>query len=960
MRANHLVTVGIILAASCLAPSLHADDYYVDNSSGVDNPEGGDQTQPWQTINYALDRITGTEQNPHRVLVAKGQYEETVVCDAYESIYGNYDHDGATWTRDPQDPTPYGETTISASDAGSVIVPGEGSTVDGFTLTNGSRDYGGAVYCWEVSATISNCRITENEATAADGGSAVYIRAGGVDIAVEIDSNIIEHNTHTAIFIDSGTVTLSDNIISDTSNGRGICAVNESSLTLSSNAIQRNAIDGVLIQGGSASFMNNVISDTIDGDGVDAAGETALTLSGDRLLRNAERGIVTRGGTLVASSCTMADNESTGVVVGSIATIEDCLICGNGGAWSGVSGAKSAGVYIWGETATIRRSTICHNYYTYFYPWEENAGGIKTYANNVFSVYDSFIVANDNAAGVACHFDSNTATMKNNFFVGGGRIILLGTEVASVNNSVLHNNNGYEASSGTNAVTMVNDLLWGNGDDLTVAAIAEQTITHCNIEDGDLNGLNGNISVNPDFLGERGSGTIAELQYDTDNCRTTITDSVGGYASDSLVRTFLWVNDTAFCVESNTEETIIVYGDMRQVATPGNDYTVVDYRLDPSSLCVDAGTETYDIVPDHDFEGDPRPWPEPGGLVDIGADEYARLPLFANLAVSPDPANSTAVLTITFDASEPLLEDPTVIICGNPAGKESQDGLHYTYTYQISGTEPEGTCPVLASGADLSGTPGSIQGTVVFDFTAPDAPVITTGGGADFLQGITRTVNLEGTCAAGTDAIRVNGSTSGVTFAPGNTTWFYTATGSEGPNLYVVTAVDVASNQSNPSSITVTIDTVPPAPPVITTNGGEDFATEITPVLVEGTCGADVAEMRLNGEAVAYTPGETAWQVDVELLPLANLLSFTAADAAGNESGPAVISITLEGVVPGDLNGDGLVNAIDVQHTINQALGIPKPAGIAKADINSDGLINAIDVQLIINAALGIDISGFL
>jgi hypothetical protein len=958
MRTSRLATLGIILAVSCLAPSLHADDYYVDASSGVDNPGGGDQAQPWQTINYALDRITGTQQNPHRVLVAKGQYEETVVCDAYESIYGNYDHDGATWTRDPEDPTPYGETTISASDAGSVVVLGEGCTVDGFTLTNGSRDYGGGVYCWEVNATVSNCRIAENEATAADGGSAVYIRAGGVDSAVEIASNIIEHNTHAAIFIDSGTVTLSDNTISDTSDGRGICAVNESSLTLTSNTIQRNAIDGIYIEGGSASFMNNVISDTIDGDGLDAAGETTLVLSGDRILHNAGRGMVVRGGTLTASSCIVGDSGSIGVSIGANATLEDCLVCGSNGPWAGFVSTKGAGVFVWGQTATIRRSVICGNYY--LYAWDTAPGGISSNGNEVCSIYDSVIVANDSQVGVGCRFNSTTANLKNNFFVGGGRVILLGTNVASVNNSVLYNKNGYETPSTATAMTMVNDLLWGNGDDLNVPAITEQTITHCNIEDGDLNGLNGNISVNPDFLGEVGSGTIAELAYNTDNCRTTITDSIGGYASDSLARTFLWVSDTAFYVESNTEDTITVYGDASQVATPGNSYTVVDYRLRPASLCVDAGTETDNLVPDHDFEGDPRPWPEPDGLVDIGADEYAPLPLLTNLEVSPDPANSMAVLTITFDATEPLLDDPTVIICGNPAGKESQDGLHYSYTYQVSGTEPEGTCPVLASGADLSGTPGSVQGTVVFDFTAPDAPVITTGGGEDFLQGITRTVNLEGTCAAGTDAIRMNGSTGGVTFASGNTTWLYTATGSEGPNLYVVTAVDVASNESNPSSITVTIDTIPPAPPVITTNGGEDFATEITPVSVEGTCGPDVAEIRLNGEAIAYTPGETAWQVEVELLPLANDLSFTAVDAAGNESGPVVISITLEGVVLGDLNGDGLVNAIDVQHTINQALGFPKPEGIAKADINIDGLINAIDVQLIINAALGIDISGSL
>ncbi len=53
-----------------------------------------------------------------------------------------------------------------------------------------------------------------------------------------------------------------------------------------------------------------------------------------------------------------------------------------------------------------------------------------------------------------------------------------------------------------------------------------------------------------------------------------------------------------------------------------------------------------------------------------------------------------------------------------------------------------------------------------------------------------------------------------------------------------------------------------------------------------------------------------------------------------------------------DLNGDGFVNASDVQLVINGALGID--IGIANADVNRDGTVNASDVQLVINAALGL------
>ena len=58
-----------------------------------------------------------------------------------------------------------------------------------------------------------------------------------------------------------------------------------------------------------------------------------------------------------------------------------------------------------------------------------------------------------------------------------------------------------------------------------------------------------------------------------------------------------------------------------------------------------------------------------------------------------------------------------------------------------------------------------------------------------------------------------------------------------------------------------------------------------------------------------------------------------------------------------DINGDSSVNAVDVQLTINEVLGIETGED---ADINRDGSINAVDVQLVINAALGIEISGSL
>jgi hypothetical protein len=52
-----------------------------------------------------------------------------------------------------------------------------------------------------------------------------------------------------------------------------------------------------------------------------------------------------------------------------------------------------------------------------------------------------------------------------------------------------------------------------------------------------------------------------------------------------------------------------------------------------------------------------------------------------------------------------------------------------------------------------------------------------------------------------------------------------------------------------------------------------------------------------------------------------------------------------------DLNGDGLVNILDIQIAANQALGIQV---CGNGDVNLDGACNLLDVQLVINAALGL------
>lgn len=59
--------------------------------------------------------------------------------------------------------------------------------------------------------------------------------------------------------------------------------------------------------------------------------------------------------------------------------------------------------------------------------------------------------------------------------------------------------------------------------------------------------------------------------------------------------------------------------------------------------------------------------------------------------------------------------------------------------------------------------------------------------------------------------------------------------------------------------------------------------------------------------------------------------------------------VPLGAVFAADVDGSGVVNAVDVQLVINAALGMPVSYD---CDINGDSIVNAVDVQLVINAAL--------
>ena len=127
----------------------------------------------------------------------------------------------------------------------------------------------------------------------------------------------------------------------------------------------------------------------------------------------------------------------------------------------------------------------------------------------------------------------------------------------------------------------------------------------------------------------------------------------------------------------------------------------------------------------------------------------------------------------------------------------------------------------------------------------------------------------------------------------------------------------------------------------------------LTLMIINKTSGALISTVTLSG----FTPAATA---SVYRYSAANLSAivhepnqtigasgFTATFPASSIT--LVVIPTASATLPGDVNGDGVVNALDVVAVINAVLGIQaSPA----ADVTGDGAVNALDVVFVINRVL--------
>lgn len=226
------------------------------------------------------------------------------------------------------------------------------------------------------------------------------------------------------------------------------------------------------------------------------------------------------------------------------------------------------------------------------------------------------------------------------------------------------------------------------------------------------------------------------------------------------------------------------------------------------------------------------------------------------------------------------------------------------------------------------------------DTTPPNPPVITTNNGQNFTTGFGQ-VLLRGT--VDTDVAFIELNENALDHTEGDRMWQTPVTLSIGAQVLRFVAFDEALNASQEATIVVTYNPYLDSDGdgiVDADEGDEDADNDGIPNWLdedsdndglrdvdEGDHGCDPYCADSDGDGL--TDGyETAH----------------GGDPLSSDDSPVL----------GDVNGDGFVNASDVQLIINAVLGLVKTE--MQDDVNFDGLTNSVDIQLVTNAALGLNI----
>ncbi|MFQ3235997.1 MAG: hypothetical protein ACI9C4_001561 [Paraglaciecola sp.] len=322
---------------------------------------------------------------------------------------------------------------------GSVLIGAQGATLDGFTLRNGKSNLGAGIFLSAASMTIKNNTIEDN--TANKGGGGIYITSHPAGPPyTDIENNTIRRNK---VITDQGGT------------GGGIYIFKSNSGI----RITKNII------GGSAADGNEALW---GGGGISTDQTPIFTIEQNIISHNkVDKG---HGGGLMllegSPNSTLSQNE---ISYNSV-----------------LSGNLGGGVFLIGGTF-VSRNEIKNNTLFSNLSW---GGGISVDSPQNITparIENNFILGNMAEKGAGIHVRR------------GNNIILMNNSIASNMPDKPLSGAGIYVET-TASCIMQNNILWGNGDDFHEVVSGACLLDHNNIEDGDQQGKNGNISIDPQFI----------------------------------------------------------------------------------------------------------------------------------------------------------------------------------------------------------------------------------------------------------------------------------------------------------------------------------------------------------------------------------------------------------------------------------------------------------------------------
>jgi len=137
-----------------------------------------------------------------RIVVAEKTYSENIDFDGVDSFAGRPLGKVTVTSMDPNNPEVVANTIIDGGSSGSVVIfdssENGNSVLTGFTITGGSADNGGGIYCDGTSPTIEKCVISGNNASANGGGLYCKSASPAISTSPVISNCVVVGNSATA------------------------------------------------------------------------------------------------------------------------------------------------------------------------------------------------------------------------------------------------------------------------------------------------------------------------------------------------------------------------------------------------------------------------------------------------------------------------------------------------------------------------------------------------------------------------------------------------------------------------------------------------------------------------------------------------------------------------------------------------------------------------------------------